>query len=428
MALAKAISAFANTYGGWLFLGIQERGRDEPVASSFPGIPDTQIDSALQRLRQSVAEHLNPTPYFEITTLKGPCPEIDLAEGRSLIAIEIPQSHTAPHVHKDGRIYRRVGDSSEPKAETDRYILDQLWRRADDIRNMICKWIDRNPELSESESKHPYVRLMLCVDPWHQHERWIDAPLSEIRSILTTPETDIPSLVFDTVYATTSGFIARQLKDNDPNNFGLTWMFRRNLSCDIVLPLKLYTPNRIKNLIVEWDAYKYVDMFINILLAQGHTQPKIADLNYLLYALIAIVSKYRRLLKLDVKSEQYYFKARLLNVGRIVPFIDIETILREFQKYGLPMVLDNMVTLPVGNGPESFYQATDQESKLDEQHLDPLINFADGFAMFILIAEGFGISVNLNNDQENKKNLYRELTATCDRAMTVQSNRNKRQA
>ena len=94
---------------------------------------------------------------------QGPCLEIGLAEGSSLIAIEIPQSHTAPHVHKDGRIYRRVGDSSEPKAETDRFILDQLWRRADDIRNMMRKWIERDPELSDTEGEQSYVRIFVWI-------------------------------------------------------------------------------------------------------------------------------------------------------------------------------------------------------------------------------------------------------------------------
>ena len=40
-----------------------------------------------------------------------------------MVVVEIPQSRAAPHVHKDGRIYRRVADASEPKPETDRLSL-----------------------------------------------------------------------------------------------------------------------------------------------------------------------------------------------------------------------------------------------------------------------------------------------------------------
>ena len=68
--MAKALSAFANTYGGWLFFGVSERSKDDPVADEFTGLSDRDVDVALQRLRQSAAGHLNPTPFFSNEGLK----------------------------------------------------------------------------------------------------------------------------------------------------------------------------------------------------------------------------------------------------------------------------------------------------------------------------------------------------------------------
>ena len=163
-ALAKSLSAFANTYGGWLFIGVKEQSKENPVADEFPGISEEDVDGILQSLRHSAADCLNPTPFFETTVLRGPGAENGLAEGKAIIAVEIPQSHTAPHVHQDGRIYRRVADGSEPKPETDRFVLDQLWRRAEPIREMTRKWVERDPEFSKREEEMPYVRA--CYSVW----------------------------------------------------------------------------------------------------------------------------------------------------------------------------------------------------------------------------------------------------------------------
>ena len=149
-AMAKALSAFANTDGGWLFLGVdQARNNDLSVARDFVGIPQDSTEVVLQQLRQAASSSLNPTPYFHTKVLSGPCPIINLASGKSVIVVQIPSSLTAPHVHKDGRIYRRVADGSEPKSETDRFVLDQLWRRGDAIRKSTRKWIRRDPEFSK---------------------------------------------------------------------------------------------------------------------------------------------------------------------------------------------------------------------------------------------------------------------------------------
>ena len=424
-ALAKSLSAFANTYGGWLFLGVQEHSKDNPVAGAFPGIPDNEVEGAQQSLRNSAASHLNPAPFFETTVLRGPCDEIELAEGKAIIAVEIPQSYTAPHVHKDGRIYRRIADGSEPKPETDRFVLDQLWRRADPIREMTRKWIERDPEFSQGEEDIPYVRVLLCVDPWGQRDPWLRAPLPEIRRILASHAiADIPSVPFDTVHTTADGLVARQLKGNNPHNYMLTWRLSRDLSCDIVLPLSFYSASAPEGLPIEFDNYQYAERFIDILKNHGYLQPRIADLNFLMNTLAGVVSTYRRLLKLADADGEFYFKARILHAWRMAPFIDVEMVMAEFEASGLPMMMDSTVTVPSGDDPESFELIEDRDSG------EPTASLVQSVRIFTRIALAFGVPILIKGETEAEDTIisYLDLRDAGTRAMAVQRDRNKRRS
>lgn len=429
-ALAKSLSAFANTYGGWLFIGVKEQSKDNPVAGEFPGISEEDVDATLQRLRHSAADYLNPTPFFETMVLRGPCAENGLAEGRAIIAVEVPQSHTAPHVHKDGRIYRRVADGSEPKPETDRFVLDQLWRRAEPIREMTRKWVERDPEFSEGEEEMPYVRVLLCIDPWYQRDPWLDAPLLTIRRILTSPATPIiPSFPFDTVYTTAEGIIARQLEGNDPHNYVATWRMGRDLSCDIVLPLPFYAPSSPDDLFLELDGYGNASRFIDILQEHRYPQPRIADLNFLMNMLTGIVSTYRCLLKLANVEGKFYFKARILQAWRMVPFVDVETVLDGFEVSGLSMMMDSIVTVPIGDDPESFVLIDEQETE-ETKDKEQLVCIGQATRMFVRIARAFGVPLLIEGETKAKDTVisYLDLKEAGVRAMTVQKNRNKRRA
>lgn len=70
---------------------------------------------------------------------------------------QVPWGPEAPYIHKDGRIYRRVGDGSETRPENDRFILDQLWSRSVKITREYAGWIGRELETSEAEEHAAYV-------------------------------------------------------------------------------------------------------------------------------------------------------------------------------------------------------------------------------------------------------------------------------
>lgn len=127
--IAKSISAMANTYGGWVFFGIVEKSKKEPVAGTFPGISVSELEPAKQQIRQSVYAHLNPICHFDVVALTGPSDALGLPKDQAVIVIHIPQSFDTPHIHSSGRIYRRIGDGSEPEVETNRDALRELWLR-----------------------------------------------------------------------------------------------------------------------------------------------------------------------------------------------------------------------------------------------------------------------------------------------------------
>ena len=355
-SIAKSVSAFANTYGGWLFYGVDEKSKDDAVAGDFPGIARADVDPALQRMRQAVAAFLAPAPHFDTKVIWGPCAESGLPDDHAVIVVRVPWSAAAPHVHKSGQIYRRVADGSEPKPENDRFLLDQLFRRADKIRDQYKSWVDKDPELSDGEKERPYLRLLIAADLWRDREIWCDTNVEELRAIMMATEGSGTSVPFETVYTSANGFVARQLADNDPANLGLTWRFRQDLRSEILIPLNTYLVDTPQRWTDQSLGFEQAERFGRMLKDQRHDDVRIVDLNLLFNILSGIVKIQERLSNKAGWTGPLFFKGRLLNVWRTCPFIDIDAVLDQFEAYGLPMCMDGNVTIYPGSDPESFVE------------------------------------------------------------------------
>jgi Putative DNA-binding domain len=285
-AIAKSISAFANTHGGWLFIGVEEKPT-ELFAGAFRGIARADVDAGVRRIRQAVADQVMPSPYFETKVLWGPCESTGLAADRAVICVRIPRSIETPHVHRNGRIYRRVGAGSEPKEETDRFVLDQLWRRADHLRQEYRRLVEQDPDLSEDEAQWPFMRLILICDLWEHGELWAGISLDEFRELMSETQSGF-SIPFENVFTDQHGFIARQIGTNDPIKLGLTWRFRQKLISEMWIPTnccRIDDPKSVEHLLY---GYERAPKFIALMRRQGFKLGRLIDLN-LLFGLVWVV-------------------------------------------------------------------------------------------------------------------------------------------
>jgi hypothetical protein len=422
-SIAKSISAFANTYGGWLFYGIAEKSKEDAVAGSFPGIPRDGVDAALQRMRQAAAGLVNPSPHFDSKVVWGPNELIGLAEDRAIICVHVRWSPVAPHVHKSGHIYRRIADGSEPKAENDRFVLDQLWRRSEDIQKHYRDLVDRDPELSKGEEERPFVRLLLVADLWQDRGPRANISLEEFRAVLGQTQGLISGIPFDTIYPSVNGFVGRQIQGNDPHNLGLTWRFGQSLISEVIVPLDIHFTGHFAGLSNYLHGYYGAERFVQALLKQGHKSPKVIDLNYLFSALIGITEIQQRLMARAGWCHGFFVKARLLNVWRTIPFVDVPLILTGFERHGIPMCLDQFVTSPSGTHPQTFVKVSEfSEIENESNRL-----LTQSFVMFGPIARAFGLPAWIEPDPEGDTPAYdQQLLRAGGRAMEVQHLRAER--
>jgi hypothetical protein len=411
--IAKSISALANTHGGWVFYGVMEKSKEESVAGSFPGIVATDADGSLQRIRQAVAQHMNPAAHFDARAVAGNGGSVGM--DRVVICVRVPQSLAAPHVHSSGRIYRRVADGSEPAPENDRHLLEQLFRRADDLKKDFADWVGRDPEFSEGERKAPYLRLMLIADPWGDDLPWLETSVAKLKPMFAEPIGLVGSAPFDTIYTSSRGFVARQARNNDPHNLGLTWRLRESLVSDIYLPLNLHAAESPGLLLDVLRGYEQAERFIRLLQARSYSSPRVVDLNFVFGLLVGVVEIQRRLLAAAEWTKPYFVKARLLNVWRTVPFMDVDAILEGFEADGLPVCLDDVVTAPSGTDPETF-QEISQMAEVNGEEARILLQ---ALVMLVPIARAWGLPLEL--DRQMEPPLFQRLQEAGSRAMAVQA-------
>ena len=422
--LAKALGALANTYGGWLIIGVKEDNGAENMVQEFPGLTDEELSLLLQRLGSSINAHLRPVPHYEHRVLKGPCEEIGLSNDKAIVVVHVPTSVHTPHLHSDGRVYQRVGDTSQPQPIKERRLLDELWQRADRVRQTTRLWIEDDPELSGAEGTRPYLRLLFTPDPWNEKYRLPMMSPERFQEMLNKPSQGM-SIPFDSVFSTHDGYIARHIFENNPRNLGLTLDIHRDYSCDIVVPLNPFNGVADQLRQALGGTYEHADSYIQLLIDRGYWRGNdlmeldVVDLNPLLSTLIAITSQYRALLRLVTSDPTFHYKARILQAWRKVPFLDVPQIIDSFTRYGVPMLLSDEVTIPPGTDPDTFVllktRAADDIETVES--FDQGVIAATSILSRVFVS--FGISGLVSNEGDMSEGAVRSLVEAARRSVPI---------
>jgi hypothetical protein len=369
--IAKSLAAFANHYGGWIFYGIEEAGDGTHLAGAFPGIEQLGVSNLINDIKNAAKDLITPTIYYEYRKIDGPCDEVGLPMGKSIIVVGVPIGPDSPYIHNDGRIYRRIADSSDPKPETDKTVLDNLWNRRQKARERLAAFLDETPILSEAEENVSYLELILLPDPLGYTNQFVKLKFDEIVELLREPPDPKPMmcLKFDNFFAMADGIIARYVYDNDPYNLTPTWKFYQNGFSKILIP---FSNTIIDELVFrEWlRGYRQESAFIKLLEKGRFTSNFVIDINPLFSVVIAILNQNRDLLEKSGIQGSYFAKTGAHNIWRRIPFVDTKLFINFIKRHGIPVIQFDEEYSPPGKTFESLIQLHDiktiDESKKTE--------------------------------------------------------------
>lgn len=135
--LIKEISAFANTYGGYIILGIKD---DKSIGGCKQWTE--------QRIHTTIHDSITPTPIFDVKRFR--------PNGENVFVIRIEEGNMPPYVTGDGHIYERVSSGSFPIKDSAK--LSQLYyKREDQLRR-----IKNKIELEEINTSDRFFHTNIC--------------------------------------------------------------------------------------------------------------------------------------------------------------------------------------------------------------------------------------------------------------------------
>lgn len=360
-SIAKSLSAFANTFGGWLFYGVGESSDGKRLASEFVGIPTTEVPNAEQVIRQAASTLISPTPTFELKVLYGPVAGLNMAQDRAIIVIGIPAGNNAPFLHGSGVIYRRVADSSEPRPETDRHFLDLLWQRSKGARKEFSKFIRKKPKLSEREADMSTIRICFFPDPWGERLIFSKLNFDDFARIMGSDDPKDGGIPFDSVFPARNSFLARQVKNNNTAGIVFSWRYYNDCASEVVLPLNSLWIDDLRDAARFLRGYEQAEPFLKRCFVDRLSGFYLVDLSQVYSIILSIITRKKTLLEREGLKWNLSYKVQLTNFWRRVPFVDLQEMSLFADQHGIPVVQDNTTYDPPGYDPDSCREVRPQE-------------------------------------------------------------------
>ena len=135
--LPKAVCAFSNRNGGWLFLGVNNNGIVEDVDLSA---------ITKESLYSIISSRVQPMPHVDITVLENP-----QKSNFGVVVFYVSEGKNTPFI-ANGTVYVRNGNESVP---ADHSALDLLIKKGYDYSNISLKCVDaRENEFGFSERQY----------------------------------------------------------------------------------------------------------------------------------------------------------------------------------------------------------------------------------------------------------------------------------
>jgi hypothetical protein len=131
------------------------------------------------------------------------------------------------------------------------------------------------------------------------------------------------------------------------------------------------------------------DEFLETVRSRGFQGP-IADFSLCAVLLTALVGKYIRLRDTSALSGPFYAKAKLHDVWRIIPFVNMRSYVAHVKEWGIPLVQENESYTPPGLAPESLISLDPGANLINEDRRSAGLITALPLAGCLLWAVGIG--------------------------------------
>lgn len=344
--LGRGVASFANSEGGWYIVGVLTDGKHE--ASEICGI-DKEID-VVAKVREVVKTHIEPSPVTHPQV-------VELSNGRIALVVRIPTGSDPPYVTRDGRIYRRTGDSTHPIVESRRHDIDRLIERRRESRARFAEFCEDDREFSQAEEEQAWLQLYVVPEPSSaimiddfDSRNSIESLLERSRTPTTLAVGEGKTVLsgnvpFNAAWPTGSSVVLRQVTPGKEAFNSLELELLADGRCKTLVPITAVQAKRpIEDHFQSGKAAKLV--FSPHLEYQDRKFLRFADLAQLWLAVSCLLTYYLEWLKESGDVPDLHVVVRVSNAWRTVGFLDIDEWADEVRERGLPMIRTDSITLP----------------------------------------------------------------------------------
>ena len=262
-------------------------------------------------------------------------------------------SENTPHIHS-GRIYRRLADQSKPKEETDRYILDDLWKRGSDRKIKLRNFLTTTPAIpnSQSDSSWAYIFLKPSQSQKGPLKKLSFKDFSEVLGAENVKTMNRVKMPFDGIYSTSDGFIARNIGTNDPSLATTTFRWWHDGTVRLDIPLNKYD---FFTFLSNSEKYKNGDDYYRLANEMGYEYIDIVDYSIFWVITASMMSVYLQILDLLGDKRDVYSCFTIKNLFHTIPFIDSKLFMERARKHFIPLTVDKDIVSPKEPSEENMF-------------------------------------------------------------------------